>query len=91
MKATSPMTLLRAAVGLALVSLRACAAVTLVSPSLRWLAAAREPHPMPLKAALVDLAAKTRGGARATSNAARGRVTFGVAFSWLYANSNSNS
>ena len=67
MKATSPTTLLRAAVGLALVSLRACAAVTLVSPKLLWLAAAREPHPMPLKAALVDLAAKTRGGARATA------------------------
>jgi len=36
-------------------------------------------------------ASRARGGARATSNAARGRVTFGVAFSWLYANSNSNS
>ena len=58
------MTLLRAAVGLALVSLRACAAVTLVSPSLLWLAAARQPHPMPLKAALVDLAAR-RAAARA--------------------------
>ena len=48
-------------------ALAAVALAPSVSPSLRWLAAAREPHPMPLKAALVDLAARTRGGARATA------------------------
>ena len=32
---------------------------------------------------------QARVGARATSNAARGRVTFGVAFSEMYANSSS--